>query len=136
MLFSSERDVRHLLRDTFKQNALFIEHARGGTAGVPDCLVAMQTERGGVLIPTELKCVEKWTANTMEAVSTVQKRIINRMICWDVTVVGVFGVKNRRIVHAMCFNNGRNVSIPTDIDGYTDKLAEYFSQLSKIRFAK
>jgi hypothetical protein len=63
-MISSETDVRRIMTATYGDRVFWIEHARGGTEGMPDCLVARPDGGGSMYLqPMELKAaslVEGW----------------------------------------------------------------------------
>ena len=52
--FTAESQLRSLMREWWPKTAIWVEAARGGTVGAPDCFIPVKRN----YIPVELKCWE------------------------------------------------------------------------------
>ena len=74
MIYNSERDLRHLFKNTFLNSLLFVEWNIGGTEGISDCILLLPNKQ---CVFIELK------RNKGSNVRASQKKFFKRCLKYD-----------------------------------------------------
>ena len=103
MKFTSEADARKWIREAFPAT-LFVEHAPGGTPGVPDCLIPVYN----ATIPCELKVAKK--PQLAKLLRPSQKRVLELFTSMRILSIVLVGIRGSEHVFATNMLNRRTLS--------------------------
>jgi hypothetical protein len=93
----SEKDLRRMMAKDFGDQIFWVEHARGGTPGFPDCVIAdsgravfSELKAGDVRVvgnPDNDEVAAFWTPELRPAQIAVMKRLVGNGVESNVTIV-------------------------------------------------
>lgn len=104
MPIATESDLRRWLRVRFGSRLFWVEPSAGSTFGVPDCFLALDGQ--AIFLEAKLAVIMKRDDVVKFNVRPEQRRVITRMMEWDLVVLGVVAVKGTPDVHVFWPDEG------------------------------